>query len=316
VKYAVRQAEAVDSPAGAGVGAAISNATATAAAAATAAPALVTLGVELGKGWYGQQLIGALGNRPSGARMLKCLMTIRYTDGSVQHIISSANATASSSSSGGANAGGATPAATNTDTDTDTDTAVVVTSAGYGWSRCQGPVVWENLHLGVVYDARRERAGWACSYSRHLAGYMAMAMRCQNKSAAQAAAAANAQQAHRHRRRGLEHTGNHTGNHTDGTVTGVSERERERANDDPPLTGPPPTGIDAIDWKPVRAIDITRTTLRHAVLTPMLHPKVRKVSATLGGCWPFLLFCLSKPPHPPHPAPHVPRPPRYLTCAG
>jgi alpha-L-rhamnosidase len=86
----------------------------------------VTIAVELGKGWYGQRLIGALGNRPSGPRMLRFLMTLVYADGSTQY------ATSSSSVSG-------------------------------GWRRGKGPIVLENLHLGTVYDARRETPGWKLS---------------------------------------------------------------------------------------------------------------------------------------------------------
>jgi hypothetical protein len=35
--------------------------------------------VELGRGWYAEQLVGALGNRPSGQRMLRMLVTLTFT---------------------------------------------------------------------------------------------------------------------------------------------------------------------------------------------------------------------------------------------
>jgi alpha-L-rhamnosidase len=83
----------------------------------------VTIAVELGRGWYGEVLVGPLGNRPSGPRMLRFLLSMTYADGSTQYVTSSSR-------------------------------------ASDGWRRGKGPVVVENLHLGIVYDARRESPGW------------------------------------------------------------------------------------------------------------------------------------------------------------
>lgn len=88
--------------------------------AALAADVNVSLAVELGRGWYGEQSVRALGNRPSGPRMLRCLMTVTFVDGTSQ----------------------------------------ILTSHHQTWRRRQGPVVVEELHLGIVYDARRESPGW------------------------------------------------------------------------------------------------------------------------------------------------------------
>ena len=82
----------------------------------------IALAVELGRGWYGEERIQALGNHPSGPRMLRCLLSITFDDGSVQRL-SSDPATAS-------------------------------------WRRGRGPVVFDALHRGTVYDARRETPGW------------------------------------------------------------------------------------------------------------------------------------------------------------
>eukprot|EP00463_Aulacantha_scolymantha_P006644 TRINITY_DN856_c0_g2_i1.p1 TRINITY_DN856_c0_g2~~TRINITY_DN856_c0_g2_i1.p1 ORF type:complete len:550 (+),score=77.72 TRINITY_DN856_c0_g2_i1:24-1652(+) len=79
----------------------------------------LTIGVELGRGWYAEEQIKALGNRPSGARMLKSLMAITYVDSTVQYIISNAD-----------------------------------------WKRGRGPIIWDALHLGIIYDAGRETPGW------------------------------------------------------------------------------------------------------------------------------------------------------------
>eukprot|EP00750_Incisomonas_marina_P016687 INCI19282.1.p1 GENE.INCI19282.1~~INCI19282.1.p1 ORF type:complete len:1068 (-),score=127.26 INCI19282.1:123-3326(-) len=82
----------------------------------------VALGIELGRGWYGEQQITALGNIPSGPRMIRCLLTVLYQDGSIQYVKSDPRSAA--------------------------------------WKRGPGPVVWDQLHLGIVYDARRESPTW------------------------------------------------------------------------------------------------------------------------------------------------------------
>ena len=75
--------------------------------------------VELGRGWYAEQLVGALGNHPSGQRMLRMLVTLTFTDGTQLPLVTDGS-----------------------------------------WKRGAGPVVDEQLHLGIVYDARRETPGW------------------------------------------------------------------------------------------------------------------------------------------------------------
>jgi len=90
---------------------------------ASATSFVFILAVELGRGWYGEQMITALGNRPSGPRMLRCLLTLTLADGTRQYLSSQPKT----------------------------------------WRRGEGPVVWEELHLGIVYDARRETSGWQLS---------------------------------------------------------------------------------------------------------------------------------------------------------
>lgn len=84
----------------------------------------LVLGIELGRGWYGEQTISALGNRPSGPRMLRCLLSLTYLDGSIERI--SSNPTS------------------------------------YKWYRGLGPVIWDQLHLGIVFDSERDSPGWDC----------------------------------------------------------------------------------------------------------------------------------------------------------
>ena len=75
--------------------------------------------VELGRGWYAEQLVGALGNHPSGQRMLRMLVTLTFTDGTQLPLVTDGS-----------------------------------------WKRGAGPIVDEQLHLGIVYDAQRETPGW------------------------------------------------------------------------------------------------------------------------------------------------------------
>eukprot|EP00039_Didymoeca_costata_P004880 m.76793 g.76793 ORF g.76793 m.76793 type:complete len:1009 (+) comp12581_c0_seq1:112-3138(+) len=84
---------------------------------------MFTIAVALGRGWYGQQTVVALGNIPSGPRMLRLVMKLTYSDGQTEQIISSPKT----------------------------------------WKRGHGPIVWEALHLGIVYDARLETPGWQLS---------------------------------------------------------------------------------------------------------------------------------------------------------
>ena len=79
----------------------------------------LAVGVELGRGWYAEQLVGALGNQPSGERMLRMLVTLTYVDGQRVALVSDGS-----------------------------------------WRRAAGPIIDEQLHLGIVYDARRETPGW------------------------------------------------------------------------------------------------------------------------------------------------------------
>lgn len=80
----------------------------------------VTLAVELGRGWYGEQQLHPLGNVPLGARMLRALLTLTFDDGTKQY----------------------------------------VTTQLAGWRRGHGPIIDDELHLGIVYDARKEVPGW------------------------------------------------------------------------------------------------------------------------------------------------------------
>ena len=82
----------------------------------------LAVGVELGRGWYAEQLVGALGNQPSGERMLRMLVTLTYADGQRVALVSDGS-----------------------------------------WRRAAGPIIDEQLHLGIVYDARRETPGWTKS---------------------------------------------------------------------------------------------------------------------------------------------------------
>ena len=45
----------------------------------------------------------------------------------------------------------------------DGSTQTVLSRNDGSWRRGPGPTVWENLHLGVVHDARRETPGWQLS---------------------------------------------------------------------------------------------------------------------------------------------------------
>ena len=99
----------------------------------------IALTIELGRGLYGEELVGPLSNQPSGPRLLRCLLTLTYADGSAQRL-SSDPADPAVGGDGGGVGGGA--------------------GAALRWRRGRGPVVWEQLHRGIVYDARRETAGW------------------------------------------------------------------------------------------------------------------------------------------------------------
>lgn len=82
----------------------------------------ITLAVELGRGWYGEQQIHALGNVPSGPRMLRSLVILYLEGDEAPHYYPS--------------------------------------GPRFPWRRGAGPIIDDELHLGIVYDARREVPGW------------------------------------------------------------------------------------------------------------------------------------------------------------